>query len=219
MKWGEETQHCSDTPEAKSHELAAATVAQLAEKFPKSKLRENAFLRSADNFKKINRHEDAAKVYVKAANTITKADYAIPSLSAAAEAYQKVKKYDMAGKMFELIYERYANDPKTPQALYNAGLIFEKGKFYENAIKVYAILAEKFSQSEYAPEAFFSVSQIPGSMQGVVNANPVTWMITSLREIVVYGGWDVGWELLGVTVICVPLYLGAWWVFRRLVIN
>ncbi len=66
---------------------------------------------------------------------------------------------------------------------------------------------------------FFSVSQLSAGLQGVVNANPVTWMITSLREVVVYGGWDVGWELLGTVVACLPLYVLSWWLFRRLVIN
>lgn len=66
---------------------------------------------------------------------------------------------------------------------------------------------------------FFSVDQIPANLQSVVQANPVTWMITSMREIVVYGSWDVGLELLATLVLCVPLYLGAWWLFRRLVIN
>ena len=66
---------------------------------------------------------------------------------------------------------------------------------------------------------FFSVSEISGSLQGIVNSNPVTWMITALREITVYGGSDVGWEMLGTLAICVPLYLGSWWLFRRLVIN
>jgi ABC-2 type transport system permease protein len=66
---------------------------------------------------------------------------------------------------------------------------------------------------------FFSISQIPEGLQSIVNANPVTWMITALREIVVYGGWDVGWEMLGTIVICLPLFLGSWWLFRRLVIN
>jgi ABC-2 type transport system permease protein len=66
---------------------------------------------------------------------------------------------------------------------------------------------------------FFSVSQIPDSLQNVVNVNPVTWMITALREVVVYGGWDVGMELLGVLVISLILYLGAWRLFHKLVIN
>jgi len=66
---------------------------------------------------------------------------------------------------------------------------------------------------------FFAVSQIPGSLQFVVNLNPVTWMITALREVSVYGTWSVGWELLGVVVISIPLYLGAWRLFHRLVIN
>jgi ABC-2 type transport system permease protein len=66
---------------------------------------------------------------------------------------------------------------------------------------------------------FFAVSQIPEHLQKFVNANPVTWMIDSLREVVVYGGWDVGWELLGTVAICIPLYLGSWLLFHRLVIN
>ena len=66
---------------------------------------------------------------------------------------------------------------------------------------------------------FFSVDQIPANLQSVVQANPVTWMITSMREVVVYGSWDVGLELLATLVLCVPLYIGAWWLFRRLVIN
>jgi len=66
---------------------------------------------------------------------------------------------------------------------------------------------------------FFSVSQIPGSLQSVVNLNPVTWMITALREVVVYGTWSVGWEMLGVLLISIPLYLGAWRLFHKLVIN
>ena len=66
---------------------------------------------------------------------------------------------------------------------------------------------------------FFSVSQLPENLQVIVNANPVTWMITSMREVVVYGGWNVGWEMLGIVAICIPLYLGAWVLFRRLVIN
>jgi ABC-2 type transport system permease protein len=66
---------------------------------------------------------------------------------------------------------------------------------------------------------FFSVTEIPDTLSGVVNLNPVTWMITALREVVVYGEWAVGLELLGVILISVPLYLGAWRLFHRLVIN
>jgi ABC-2 type transport system permease protein len=66
---------------------------------------------------------------------------------------------------------------------------------------------------------FFEISQIPESMQFIVNMNPVTWMITALRELVVYGGWQIGWEMLGIVAICIPLYLGAWRLFHRLVIN
>ena len=66
---------------------------------------------------------------------------------------------------------------------------------------------------------FFSVDQIDPGLQGIVNANPVTWMITSLREITVLGGWSVGWEMLGTVLVCIPLFLGSWYLFRRLVLN
>ncbi len=66
---------------------------------------------------------------------------------------------------------------------------------------------------------FFAVSEIPENLQSIVNLNPVTWMITALREVVVYGGWAVGLEMLGVIIICIPLYIGAWRLFHKLVIN
>ena len=66
---------------------------------------------------------------------------------------------------------------------------------------------------------FFAVSELPENLQVVVNANPVTWMITAMREIVLYGSWEVGWEMLGIFLICIPLYLGAWRLFRGLVVN
>ncbi len=66
---------------------------------------------------------------------------------------------------------------------------------------------------------FFAVSELPENLQVIVNANPVTWMITAMREIVLYGSWDVGWEMLGIMLICVLLYLGAWRLFRGLVVN
>ncbi len=66
---------------------------------------------------------------------------------------------------------------------------------------------------------FFAVSQLPSDLQVAVNANPVTWMITALREVTVYGGWDVGLEMLGTLAICVPLFLAASWAFKRLVLK
>mgnify|MGYP001822453820 CR=1 FL=1 len=66
---------------------------------------------------------------------------------------------------------------------------------------------------------FFAVGQIPENLQFIVNLNPVTWMITSLREVVIHGSWSVGMEMLGVVLISILLYLGAWRLFHRLVIN
>ncbi len=66
---------------------------------------------------------------------------------------------------------------------------------------------------------FFAVSELPENLQIIVNANPVTWMITAMRKITLAGSWDVGLEMVGIILICIPLYLGAWWLFRRLVIN
>ncbi|MCL2183011.1 MAG: tetratricopeptide repeat protein [Chitinispirillia bacterium] len=141
--------------ETKDYMRAAQTFEDLAQR--QSTVREAAFIRAAENYKKANEWERAAQVYLTAANQIPKAEFAIPSLSSASEAYQKLNQFDMAGKMFELIFERYRNDPKTPQALYNAGLIFEKGKHYHDAIKVYGLLAENYPSSEFAGEAFFAI--------------------------------------------------------------
>jgi len=141
--------------ELKEFAKAATTFEQLAER--QSPLRESAYIRAAENYKKADMWEKAAQVYLTAANQIPKAEFAIPSLSSASEAYQKLNQFDMAGKMFELIFERYRNDPKTPQALYNAGLIFEKGKHYHDAINVYGLLAQNYPNSEFAGEAFFSI--------------------------------------------------------------
>jgi len=66
---------------------------------------------------------------------------------------------------------------------------------------------------------FFAVSQIPADLQLAVKANPVTWMITSMREVTVYGGWGIGWEMLALVVACVPLYLLTTLLFKRLVIE
>ncbi len=66
---------------------------------------------------------------------------------------------------------------------------------------------------------FFAVSQLPDNLQLAVNVNPVTWMITSMREVTVYGGFDIGWELLGVVVACVPLYFITTVIFKRLVVK
>ncbi|MCL2218583.1 MAG: tetratricopeptide repeat protein [Chitinispirillia bacterium] len=141
--------------EMKDFVRAASTFEELAQR--QSALRENAFIRAAENYKKADMWEKAAQVYLTAANQIPKAEFAIPSLSSASEAYQKLNQFDMAGKMFELIFERYRNDPQTPQALYNAGLIFEKGKHYHDAINVYGQLAQNYPNSEFAGEAFFAI--------------------------------------------------------------
>ena len=71
----------------------------------------------------------------------------------------------------------------------------------------------------YQLGTFFSESQIPENLETIVNLNPVTWMITALREVVVFGGWNVGWEILGIIAISIPLYIGAWRLFHKLVIN
>jgi tetratricopeptide (TPR) repeat protein len=141
--------------ELKDFVKAAQTFEELAQR--QSTLRESAFIRAAENYKRADQWERAAQVYLTAANQIPKAEFAIPSLAAASEAYQKLNQFDMAGKMFELIFERYRNDPQTPQALYNAGLIFEKGNHFHDAINVYGLLAQHYPNSEFAGEAFFSI--------------------------------------------------------------
>jgi ABC-2 type transport system permease protein len=66
---------------------------------------------------------------------------------------------------------------------------------------------------------FFAVSQLPDDLQVAVNVNPATWMITAMREVTVYGGYGIGWELLGVVAACVPLYLLTAVIFKRLVVK
>jgi len=66
---------------------------------------------------------------------------------------------------------------------------------------------------------FFAVSQLPANFQIAANVNPVTWMIDAMREVTVYGGWQIGWQLLGLVALCVPVYLVTAAVFKRLVIT
>ena len=91
---------------ASSFDLSAKSFERFTTTFPKSKLIEKAYVRSAENYKKVNNLAKAAEVYVAAANKITKAEYAIPSLSAASDCYNKIERFDLAGKMFEMIYQR-----------------------------------------------------------------------------------------------------------------
>jgi ABC-type multidrug transport system permease subunit len=66
---------------------------------------------------------------------------------------------------------------------------------------------------------FFAVSQLSTNLQIVVNSNPVTWMITAMRTVTLHGGWGIGWQLLGLLVLCVPVYAVVAVVFKRLVIT
>ncbi len=83
----------------KNYDLAGATLEELCVRFPKSTLRERAYIRAAENYKKSNKIDKAAQVYQTAANNITKAEFAIPSLSSAAECYQKITIWPWPGNV------------------------------------------------------------------------------------------------------------------------